>query len=170
MRNNQKRHRATLADLSGFLLLFFIVLACNISSDRDAPKGAGDTPEAVGKKPDSKQGGGKIEKKRTDQAAQEDANNPRVEICRRYEECGCQSYESCLEQLENDSTPDEAGIKECILNSSCQSLCAGKPDGCPNRKTDSPRKSNCAAVSCSKNSDCPGDCHGGCDGVRCYSF
>ena len=99
------------------------------------------------------------------------AENPRVKICKKYAACGCQSYESCMRDLKNDPTPDEPGILECILASSCKSLCAGKPDCGGSRSGRSqPKRSNCSQVRCSRDSDCPGDCHGGCSEGRCYSF
>ena len=98
------------------------------------------------------------------------------ELCRKVDSCGCQTYEQCMAAFENDPYIDQEGVRECMVKSSCQSLCAGKPDGCPgvnrgagNPGTDS-RRSNCAAIPCSKSSDCPSDCYGGCDGVICYSF
>lgn len=103
-------------------------------------------------------------------ATQGDSDDPRVKICKRYESCGCQSYKSCMEQLKDDPTPDEPGILECILKSSCKSLCAGKPDCGGDRPKAAPKRSNCSQIRCSKDSDCPGDCHGGCSDGRCYSF
>lgn len=97
--------------------------------------------------------------------------DPRIKICKKYAACGCQSYKSCMEDLENDPTPDEPGILECILNSSCKSLCAGKPDCGGNRPgSNQPKRSNCSQIRCNKDSDCPGDCYGGCSEGRCYSF
>lgn len=102
--------------------------------------------------------------------AQRSSDDPRVKICKRYESCGCQSYESCMEQLKDDPTPDEPGILECIMKSSCKSLCAGKPDCGGERPGAAPKRSNCSQIRCRRDADCPGDCHGGCSEGRCYSF
>ncbi|HEX8494847.1 MAG TPA: hypothetical protein VF658_18540 [Pyrinomonadaceae bacterium] len=98
------------------------------------------------------------------------------EVCRRYASCGCQSFDDCMSQIGSDPAIDQPGIGDCMLKSSCQSLCAGRPDGCPKTGTGAgnpgggQQRSNCSAIPCSKNSDCPSDCYGGCDGVICYSF
>lgn len=102
-------------------------------------------------------------------ATQQSAGSMAEEICRKYDSCGCQPFAQCMEQIGNDPSIERAGRGDCLLKSSCQSLCANSPDGCA--KTDTgPQKSNCSAISCSKNSDCPADCYGGCDGVICYAF
>jgi hypothetical protein len=81
-----------------------------------------------------------------------------------------------MAQIGSDPAIEQASIGDCMLKSSCQSLCAGHPDGCPKTNTGAgnpstgSQKSNCSAIPCSRNSDCPSDCYGGCDGVICYSF
>ena len=139
------------------LLLFAVLIACRLGGD-----GASDTSR--NKKRESSGGSSKSE-------AGDAAN---AELCRKYESCGCVSYASCMEQFEGDPNLEKPGVRECMLNSSCQSLCANDPDGCKGASSGSDAgsgtRSNCAAISCSKNSDCPADCYGGCDGVRCYSF
>lgn len=98
------------------------------------------------------------------------------EVCRRYESCGCQKFDECMAQIGNDPVVERAGNGDCMIKSSCQSLCANRPDGCLKTNTDAgnpatgPQRSNCSAIPCSRNSDCPSDCYGGCDGVICYSF
>jgi hypothetical protein len=105
-------------------------------------------------------------------SSQQSAGSKAEEVCRKYDSCGCQKFEQCIAEIGNDPSIAQAGIGDCMLKSSCQSLCSGHPDGCPKTNTagGSPPKSNCSAISCSKNSDCPSDCFGGCDGVICYAF
>lgn len=105
----------------------------------------------------------------------EEGNEANAELCKKYDSCGCQSYDDCMRGLANDRNIETPGVRECMLNSSCQSLCAGKPDGCMGQaggtgSGSGPQRSNCASIPCSNKSDCPTDCYGGCDGVRCYSF
>ncbi|HEX8143953.1 MAG TPA: hypothetical protein VF553_15245 [Pyrinomonadaceae bacterium] len=131
-----------------FFLLLLALLACRLSGGAD--DNGGNTSE-------------------------DERDNPNVQLCKKYESCGCQSYRDCMAGAKNSPSLDKPGVRECMLASSCESLCAGKPDGCLGQSagqgsTTTPQKSNCAAISCSKNSDCPSDCYGGCDGVRCYSF
>ena len=101
-------------------------------------------------------------------------NSPNAQLCKKYDSCGCESYDDCMEKAEGEPNLEKPGVRECMLNSSCDSLCAGKPDGCTgtsNGQGDTtPKRSDCANIRCSQNSDCPSDCYGGCDGVRCYSF
>src|SRR5215213_3836708 len=109
-------------------------------------------------------------------SAQDDSDSPNVQLCKKYDSCGCQSYKDCIAAAKNSPALEKPGVRECMLASSCESLCAGKPDACMGQSageggsSTTPQKSNCSAISCSKNSDCPSDCYGGCDGVRCYSF
>ena len=103
-----------------------------------------------------------------------------AELCRKYESCGCESYEDCMRNSARAADLDKPGVRECMLKSSCESLCLGFPDACfkeggggqpaPGGTGGGRQRSNCAAIRCSKNSDCPSDCYGGCDGVICYSF
>lgn len=168
-KNGNIRRQKYVLNLSVFLLLLSVVLACNLNLGKDESNRSSPQPQAVEEKSDAPNGNRKSSKVKTNQTL-DAPGNPRVEICKRYESCDCQTYESCLTDLENDSTPDEPGILECILASSCESLCAGKPDGCPNRKSEAPQRSNCSQIRCSKDSDCPGDCHGGCSEGVCYMF
>jgi hypothetical protein len=97
------------------------------------------------------------------------------QICRKYDACGCQKYDDCMAQIGNDPSIDQPGIGDCMLKSSCQSLCAGHPDGCPRTNAgnsgSAPQRTNCAAIPCSSNSDCPTDCYGGCGDSRvCLTF
>ena len=101
-----------------------------------------------------------------------------AEPCRKYESCGCESYADCMKNAAQATDLDKPGVRECMLKSSCESLCLGFPDACVKQGGGQPgagggggqQRSNCAAIRCSKNSDCPSDCYGGCDGVICYSF
>lgn len=100
-----------------------------------------------------------------------------AEVCRKYDSCGCQKYDDCMADLENSASIDKPGVRECLLKSSCQSLCAGSADGCSDTNTGAgnpstvPQRTNCAALYCSKNSDCPTECYGGCGPSRvCLSF
>jgi hypothetical protein len=106
-----------------------------------------------------------------------EGNEVNAELCRKYASCGCQSYEDCMKGAANSPALRQTGIRECMLKSSCESLCLGVPDACINESGGQQPgaggtggRSNCAAIRCSKNSDCPSDCYGGCDGVICYSF
>ncbi|HWS99004.1 MAG TPA: hypothetical protein VN256_01950 [Pyrinomonadaceae bacterium] len=105
-----------------------------------------------------------------------------AELCRKYDSCGCESYEDCMKNAARAADLDKPGVRECMLKSSCESLCLGFPDGCfkegggggqqpgAGGAGGGQQRSNCTAIRCSKNSDCPSDCYGGCDGVICYSF
>jgi hypothetical protein len=162
------------------LLLCLIFIACNFSERNERPESRSNKPEATRTKPESKGVDSRSDQTESNERKEDsdsprletngDSDNPRVEICKRYESCGCQSYESCMQQLENDTTPEEPGVKECIAASTCESLCAGKPDGCPNRRSQVPETPNCSGITCSRDSDCPGACHGGCSDGRCYLF
>jgi hypothetical protein len=130
------------------LLLCVVLLACRLSGEVND------------------NGGG------TSDAAKDEAN---AQLCQKYDSCGCASYKACIETSRKTKSLDEPGVRECMLASSCQSLCDAKPDGCTGGSaagggTAAPKRSDCSSVSCSKDSDCPSDCYGGCDGVRCYSF
>jgi hypothetical protein len=102
-------------------------------------------------------------------------NGPNAQLCKKFESCGCQSYDDCMAQAEKSDALEKPGVRECMLNSSCSSLCAGKPDGCTGGASSgqgdtTPKRSDCSRIRCSRDSDCPSDCYGGCDGVICYSF
>lgn len=141
-----------------FLLLCAVLVACRLGSDSETSSNNSNRRESGSRSSSQSE-------------AKSEAN---AELCRKYESCGCVSYASCMEQFENDPNLEKPGVRECMLNSSCESLCANDPDGCKGQSggtgTGTGTRSNCAAISCSKNSDCPSDCYGGCDGVRCYSF
>jgi len=107
------------------------------------------------------------------------ANSGVEQLCRKIEACGCGSYADCMSQVPNSPSLKDPAVVECMLKSSCESLCAAKPDACfgtPGGTTGGgtspgqPGRSNCSQIRCSRNSDCPSDCYGGCDGVICYSF
>jgi hypothetical protein len=102
---------------------------------------------------------------------------PNDEVCRKYDSCGCQKYDQCMAELENSTAINEPGNRECLLKSSCQSLCAGSADGCRGPSTGAgnpggaPPRTNCAAIHCGSNSDCPTECYGRCGDFRvCLSF
>jgi hypothetical protein len=99
------------------------------------------------------------------------------EVCRKYDLCGCQKYDDCMEQAANTPALEDASLRECLLKSSCESLCAARPDGCLGQAgggggggATGPQRSNCAAIPCSKDTDCPTDCYGRCNGSVCLSF
>ncbi|HKQ54118.1 MAG TPA: hypothetical protein VJT74_17205 [Pyrinomonadaceae bacterium] len=109
-----------------------------------------------------------------------EGNEVNAELCQKIASCGCGTYEDCMQGAANAPALKQPGIRECMLKSSCESLCLKVPDGCINEGGGGGQtgagggstggRSNCAAIKCSKNSDCPSDCYGGCDGVICYSF
>ena len=100
------------------------------------------------------------------------------ELCRKYAACGCEPFADCMKNAARAPDLDKPGVRECMLRSSCESLCRGVPDGCVKEGGGGGQpgaggggtRSNCTAIRCSQNSDCPSDCYGGCDGVICYSF
>ena len=143
----EDRTRSLLAKLCCLFLLFMVLVACNLTG------GLSDDNSSSRSKP------------------KDDRN---AELCRKYESCDCQSYDDCMAQAENDQNLEKPGVRECMLNSSCASLCAGKPDGCGkssgSKESTVPERSNCAAIPCRRNSDCPTDCYGGCNGTICLSF
>jgi hypothetical protein len=148
MQMRVSRTKSSLAKLCCLFLLFVILVACKLTG------GLGDNDNG------------------STSSVRDDRN---AELCRKIDSCGCQSYDDCMTLFENDQNLEKPGVRECMLNSSCDSLCAGKPDGCGGGASKGngstvPERSNCAAIPCSNNSDCPSDCYGGCDGVRCYSF
>jgi hypothetical protein len=107
-----------------------------------------------------------------------DEDSAYAELCKKYEACGCEQFAQCMKEAANSPELQKPEVRECMLKSSCQSLCAGHPDGCvadsgggPGGGTTSGSKEpNCAAIPCSKNSDCPVGCYGGCGGGVCLSF
>jgi hypothetical protein len=150
----EERSRLTLKACC-LLLLLAALIACRLGGDGGSDTGRG-KPRASGS------GNSRSE-------AGDEAN---AELCRKYESCGCVTYASCMEQFKGDPNLEKPGVRACMLISSCQSLCASDPDACKSggTGTGSGARSNCTAISCTKDSDCPADCSGGCDGVRCYSF
>jgi hypothetical protein len=153
--------------LCGCLLLAAVVAGCGNNAN---VSNADNRSQSTSSSRTQDNGGATAQPTSDDSGAvtQQTAGSKAEEACRKYESCGCQAFAQCMEQIGNDPSI-EAGIGDCMIKSSCQSLCAGKPDGCPKTST-GPQKSNCSAIPCSKNSDCPSDCYGGCDGVICYAF
>ena len=146
MENYEGRTKRLMTTLCCLFLLLATLLACRLGGDRGSNSSS--------------------ERKSRD--------GPNAQLCRKFESCGCQSYDDCMEKAEGDQNLEKPGVRECMLDSSCGSLCAGKPDGCTGSSSGqgdtTPKRSDCSHIQCSKNSDCPSDCYGGCDGVRCYSF
>lgn len=109
---------------------------------------------------------------------QGEGDSTNVELCRKYEACGCEKFTKCMQEAASAPDLQKPGVRECMLKSSCQSLCAGHPDGCLSNPGGgsqgagtAPRQTNCAGIPCSKNSDCPVGCTGGCgDMGYCLSF
>ncbi|MBA2731783.1 MAG: hypothetical protein H0U54_02705 [Acidobacteria bacterium] len=93
-------------------------------------------------------------------------------VCEKYAACGCQDYEKCIEETGNLKYSDRA--YECVLKSSCESLCAGKPDGCSGAESipqgGVPQTPDCSRIRCTSNNDCPGGCYGGCSDGYCLLF
>ncbi len=145
MRKRKVYMRSLLAKLCCFSLILAALLACRLTSNSDDKS-----------------------------STRSGKDGPNVELCKKYESCGCQSYDECIAQAEKSEDLNKPGVRECMLKSSCDSLCAGKPDGCGgnsgSKGSTMPERSNCAAISCSRDSDCPSDCYGGCNGVICLSF
>ncbi|HSK73724.1 MAG TPA: hypothetical protein VK892_18650, partial [Pyrinomonadaceae bacterium] len=125
MKNNKSEWQKQTVKLSGFLLLFFIALACNLSQNFD--KSESKKPETTGKET---RGIEKIEappkSKKGENSAVSGSHDLKKKVCKKYSECGCQDYEDCLAEAEDLHYED--AVWECMLNSSCESLCAGKPD------------------------------------------
>jgi len=149
------------------LFLILTLVACRNSASSDNPS----TSSASGTQSNSASTSSETSDDGSGSAPQQSAGR-NDEVCRKYDSCGCQKYDQCIAELENNATVDNPGARECLLKSSCQSLCAGQPDGCSKTDTGTtgPQQPNCTAIPCSKNSDCPSNCYGGCDGVICYSF
>lgn len=145
MKIYEGRTENLITKLCCLLLLFAALLACRLGGDNSS-----------------------------NSSTRKSKDGPNAQLCRKFDSCGCQSYDDCMEKAENDQNLEKPGVRECMLNSSCDSLCAGKPDGCIGTSSGqgdtTPKRSDCSNIPCSKNSDCPSDCYGGCDGVRCYSF
>jgi hypothetical protein len=147
MNTFEDRTKGLITKLCCLLLLLAVVLACRL----------GDSS------------------RRSSSPERKSENSPNAQLCKKYDSCGCESYDDCIEKAEGEQSLEKPGVRECMLNSSCDSLCAGKPDGCiggtsTGQGDTTPKRSDCANIRCSQNSDCPSDCYGGCDGVRCYSF
>lgn len=171
MKNNKWQKQTV--KLSGFLLLLFVVLACNLSQNPGKSETESKKPETTKKET---RGIEKIEAptktKKVENNALSGSDDLKKKVCKKYDECGCQDYEDCVAEAEDLHYED--AVWECMLNSSCESLCAGKPDACPgvgnNTVTTVPETPNCSGIVCTRNSDCPGSCHGGCSEGRCYLF
>jgi hypothetical protein len=105
----------------------------------------------------------------------DDAAN--AELCKKIEACGCEKFTQCMQSLASSADVKKPGVRECMMNSTCPSLCAGHPDACFGDSTGSgqgagtaPPKTSCTNIPCSKSSDCPVGCSGGCELGHCLSF
>jgi hypothetical protein len=182
MKNYKIQEQKYVVKLSGFLLLLFIVVACNMSQNSDKPKTESNKSETESNKPEKteKKDTAGIEKLKTQakpknnekSAFSSTTEDLKHQVCRKYDECGSQDYEECIEQAADLYYDDE--VWACMLDSSCESLREGKPDACMKAKNNQgtvvPDVPNCYGTTCTRNSDCPGGCHGGCSEGRCYLF
>lgn len=165
-----------------FALLFLSITACLVRQSKDGSE-ARNRPESRSEKSETteKKDTGDIEKlktqsksKNTEKSALSSTDDLKKEVCKKYDECGSQDYDECMKQAENLYYEDE--VWACMLDSSCESLSAGKPDACikgennPQTTDTMPKRSDCYGTTCSRNSDCPGDCYGGCKEGHCYMF
>ena len=172
MKKNQNKSQKFQVKLLVFMLLSVVAAACTVSYSEEITG----NEIVTGERKSAEQinydkTAALIYLKSDAEEETENGVNPRVKICKKYAACRCQTYKSCMEDLKDNPVPDEPGVLECIMKSSCKSLCAGKPDcGGSRAKKTPPKKSNCSQIRCSRDSDCPGDCHGGCSDGRCYSF
>jgi hypothetical protein len=164
MKKNQHKWRESQIKLLTFTLTLLFVSACAANRSREISdvEGAGRNKSI-----------GSIEKSETRTVSQEAAGaDLKKSACQKYESCNCQEYGKCLAEAEKLNYPDE--VWECMLKSSCESLCAGKPDACRSAesspKADGPETPSCPQIRCSKNSDCPGGCYGGCSDGHCLLF
>ena len=163
-----------------FTLLFLLITACFVRQSKDESKveNKPEKSETTGKKDT-----GSIEKlkeqskpKEVEKSAVSSSSDDwKKKVCKKYDECGCQDYEECLEEAADLYYEDE--VWACMLKSSCESLCAGKPDVCINGENNPgttapnvPQVPNCYATTCTRDSDCPGGCSGGCSEGHCYLF
>lgn len=157
-------------------LLFLSITACFVRQSKDESKARNkpEKSETTGKKDTG--GSEKLKTqskpKEVEKNAMSSSDDWREKVCKKYDECGCQDYEECMEQLADLYYEEKTWA--CLLKSSCEGLCAGQPDGCLNGEnnptTTAPDVPNCSGTSCTRNSDCPGGCHGGCSEGRCYLF
>lgn len=155
--------------LAVLCFLFIFAPACMISQSKENTKveKTDEKTETVKKKKTTK------DKPKVEKTSSSGANDDlKKKVCKKYDSCGCQDYDECMAEVENLNYADE--VWECMLKSSCESLCAGDPDGCKksgdNPKTTAPDVPNCSQTSCTKNGDCPGGCHGGCIHGYCSLF
>lgn len=54
-------------------------------------------------------------------------------VCKKYDGCGCQPYDECVEVSQTEPTRSSLampGVRDCLVSSTCESLCAGKPSAC----------------------------------------
>lgn len=165
------------AKLAVVALLLLLIPACLINrtgesskvENKPAKSGTTEKKDTGGIEKLKKQAKPKEDEKASFSSTTEDLKR---QVCRKYDECGSQDYEECVEQAAELYYDDE--VWACMLESSCESLRAGKPDACMksqnNRSTVAPDVPDCYGTTCTRNSDCPGGCHGGCSEGRCYLF
>jgi hypothetical protein len=144
-------------------LLFLLIASCSFGDKNK--KGDGKSQQNSGRAQSEN-------KPATDTSdEQRESDGPNAALCKKYDECGCQAYDDCIAGLKGDQNIDKPGVRDCLMLSSCQSLCANQPDGCKGGgNSGTQQRSNCAAIRCSRNSDCPSDCYGGCKEGLCYMF
>ena len=152
--------------LCGFFLLSLALISCQPSGNTSNSQSAATPAGTAGRSTGTSSG---------DEATAKD--NLYSELCRKYDSCGCQKYDDCMAQAANSPALEDATLRACMTKSSCASLCAGRPDGCLSQgsgggggPSTGQQRSNCAAIPCSKDSDCPSDCYGRCNGTICLSF
>ena len=164
---NPNSNRKILQAVICLTLLFLVIASCSFGDKNKNEGGKSTSNSGRG------QSGNKPATERSDE--QREADGPNAALCKKIDECGCQSYEDCLASLKDDQNIDKPGVRDCMILSSCKSLCAGDPEACKGGGTQTQgsgtqQRSNCAAIRCSRNSDCPSDCFGGCKEGLCYMF
>ena len=152
------------------LLLGLILMACQKSGNSNSAA--------------SSQKGGDSE---STTSARDEGDAANAELCKKIEACGCEKFTQCMQEAASTAELQKPGVRECMLKSSCQSLCAGRPDGCLSESgggsqdaetapepipqtAPTPQQLNCGRIRCSRNSDCPAGCSGGCGMGYCLSF
>ena len=109
--------------------------------------------------------------------------DPNHEICQKYASCGCQGYDDCMADAAGNAELDIPGVRECLMASSCESLCMGQPDGCTGGQAPSGGATSgveipgdqsatpCSQIPCEIDGHCPPNC-GSCNEwtKTCYDF
>ncbi len=171
MKNNEKLLSNYRIKLAVLCLLMIFATACIVSQSKENKQEKTDgKTETVKKK--SKSGDTLKDKSKTEKTSSSGTDDLKKKVCKKFDSCGCQDYDDCMAELEENDFSDE--VLQCLLKSSCKSLCAGDPDGCKKSgdtpKTKAPDVPSCSRISCTKNGDCPGGCTGGCIDGYCSLF